>query len=153
MGKDRLAAVAGAYARFPGQTCLVVDAGTCITYDWLNAEAAYLGGNIAPGIRMRLQAMHAFTDRLPAVEMRTEPNQIGQSTAAALRNGAQWGAVLEIDGYRAWSEAQFGPTKLVLTGGDADFLANKLKSEIFVNHHLVLIGLNQILEYNVKRLE
>lgn len=97
--------------------------------------------------------MHAFTDRLPAVEMQAESHQIGRSTAAALRNGAQVGAVLEVEGYRACSEAQFGPTRLVLTGGDADFLANKLKSEIFVNHHLVLTGLNQILEYNVKRLE
>jgi type III pantothenate kinase len=153
LGKDRLAAVVGAYALFPRQHCLVVDAGTCITYDWLSAEGIYLGGNIAPGLSMRLQAMHRFTARLPEVAPGHSAGRIGQTTEMAMRNGAQEGISLEIEGYQHWSAAKFGRIKTILTGGDAIFLANRLKSEIFVNHHLVLLGLNKILEYNVKRLE
>lgn len=153
LGKDRLAAVVGAYALFPGQHCLIVDAGTCITYDWLTKAGAYLGGNIAPGLSMRLQAMHRFTARLPEVGSREEADLIGRSTETAMRNGAQEGIRHEIEGYRQWSVAHLGAIRVLLTGGDAVFLANKLKSEIFVNQHLVLLGLNKILEYNVKRLE
>lgn len=152
LGKDRLAAVVGAYGLFPGQHCLVVDAGTCITYDWLTADGAYLGGNIAPGLSMRLKAMNHFTARLPKVDRGAAVQTIGRTTEEAMRNGAQEGILLEIEGYRQWSSANLGRIKVLLTGGDADFLANKFKSEIFVNHHLVLVGLNKILEYNVKRL-
>ncbi|NRA48096.1 MAG: type III pantothenate kinase [Phaeodactylibacter sp.] len=153
LGKDRLAAVAGAYALFPGRDCMIVDAGTCITFDWLTADGAYLGGNIAPGLNMRLEAMHKFTARLPLVTPDVEQERIGVTTISAMRNGAQEGMQLEIEGYRQWSIAKFGSIQVLLTGGDADFFANKLKSEIFVNQNLVLLGLNKILEYNVKSLE
>jgi type III pantothenate kinase len=153
LGKDRLAAVCGAYALFPAQACLVVDAGTCITYDWLDAAGTYQGGNIAPGLDMRLRAMHAFTARLPKVAVGALPHWIGKSTETALRNGAQLGALMELEGYLQKSEAEFGSLVPLITGGDANFLAKHTKRKIFVNHHLVLIGLNQILDYNVKRLE
>lgn len=153
LGKDRLAAVAGAYALFPGQPCLVVDAGTCITYDLLSSEGVYLGGNIAPGIAMRLKAMHTFTARLPLVETGPLDNWVGDSTETALRNGAQLGVLLEAEGYIRYGHSRFGALRAIFTGGDADFFAKSLKSEIFVNHNLVLIGLDQILNYNVKRLE
>ncbi|MCB0558635.1 MAG: type III pantothenate kinase [Lewinellaceae bacterium] len=153
LGKDRLAAVVGAYALFPGQSCLVVDAGTCITYDLLSSEGAYLGGNIAPGMAMRLKAMHTFTARLPLVEQGPLENWVGDSTESALRNGGQLGALLEAEGYLAYCRSRFGPLQAIFTGGDADFFVKNLKSEIFVNHNLVLIGLDQILNYNVKRLE
>ena len=153
LGKDRLAAVVGAYSLFPGQACLVVDAGTCITYDLLSSEGAYLGGNIAPGIAMRLKAMHAFTARLPLVEQGPMGNWVGDSTETALRNGGQLGALLEAEGYLSYCRSRFGALRAIFTGGDADFFVKNLKSEIFVNHNLVLIGLDQILNYNVKRLE
>ena len=153
LGKDRLAAVVGAYALFPGQACLVVDAGTCITYDLLNGEGVYLGGNISPGIGMRLKAMHAFTARLPLVAPGPLENWVGDSTETALRNGGQLGALLETEGYLSYCRSRFGALRAIFTGGDADFFVKNLKSEIFVNHNLVLIGLDQILNYNVKRLE
>lgn len=148
LGRDRLAAVAGAQHLFPGQTCLVVDAGTCITYDLLTADGVHLGGNIAPGIRMRLQAMHTFTARLPEIEAGAWSDLVGKSTETALRNGAQWGVRFELEGYiREW-EARFPHLRVIVTGGDALFFEKILKREIFVNSHLVLIGLNQILKYN-----
>lgn len=154
LGKDRLAAVAGAFGLFPGANCLVVDAGTCITYDLLRADGAYLGGNISPGINMRLQAMHAFTARLPLVGMGPmDAGWVGKSTETALRYGAQAGGVAEAEGFIRHFRAAFGTIKVLFTGGDADFFAKNMKSEIFVNHNLVLLGLDQILNYNVKRLE
>jgi type III pantothenate kinase len=94
LGKDRVAAVAGAQALFPGRDCLVVDCGTCIKYEWLTAAGVYEGGNIAPGLRMRIQAMHAFTARLPEVEIEMPASPIGDSTVTALQNGALRGAVM-----------------------------------------------------------
>lgn len=153
LGKDRLAAVAGVLELFPKENCLVVDAGTCITYDLLTADRHYLGGNISPGLTMRLRAMHEFTARLPLIERGTLESDLGKSTEAALRIGAEWGAVLEMEGVFEHFKKKFDRIKYVLTGGDADFFVNHLKSEIFVNQNLVLLGLNKILTYNVQLLE
>jgi type III pantothenate kinase len=147
LGQDRVAAVAGARALFPNQNCLVVDAGTCITYELLRADGTYLGGNIAPGMDMRLRAMHEFTARLPLVN-RGEPDfWIGNDTPTAIRNGAQWGTLLEVEGMLNRCEAYFSEFQPVFTGGDADFLAKNVKSKIFVHPHLVLLGLNSILRH------
>jgi len=149
LGKDRLAAVAGAQALFPDQNCLVVDAGTCITYEVLTAAGVYVGGNIAPGLRMRLQAMHTFTAKLPLAEPGETENRIGYDTRSALVNGAQEGILWEVEGYANHCRKQYGAVQILLTGGDADFLSKKMKSEIFVDQNLVLRGLDQILSYNV----
>lgn len=148
LGRDRLAAVAGAYALFPKAHCLVIDAGTCITYDLLNAQGIYLGGNISPGWQMRLDAMHHFTAKLPRPAASAPAKWIGDSTESALLNGALQGLLWEIEGYIRQSTADFASINVILTGGDADFFAKKLKSKIFVNQNLVLWGLNKILNYN-----
>lgn len=153
LGQDRLAAVAGAFQLYPNENCLVIDAGTCITYDLLDRCGAFLGGNIAPGIGLRLRAMHDFTAGLPLISAGETESWIGNTTASAMRNGAQLGAVMEMDGFIERCQTEMETINVILTGGDADFFAKKLKSEIFVNHHLVLLGLNKILTYNVKRLE
>lgn len=149
LGKDRLAAVAGAQALYPRQNCLVADAGTCITYEVLTADGHYVGGNIAPGLRMRLQAMHTFTAKLPLVEPGETENRIGYDTQSAMINGVQEGIFFELEGYATYCRQQYGAVQVLLTGGDADFLSKKLKSEIFVDQNLVLRGLDQILSYNV----
>ena len=149
LGKDRLAAVAGARALYPGRNCLVVDAGTCITADLLTADGRYLGGNISPGIRMRLRSMHEGTARLPLVATGHWSGAPGQTTEAALRAGGQGGAALEIEGLiRRW-EVPYAQLHCLLTGGDAPLLADMIKSRIFVHPNLVLYGLDQILSYNV----
>lgn len=149
LGKDRLAAVAGARALYPGRNCLVVDAGTCITADLLTADGRYVGGNISPGIRMRLRAMHEGTARLPLVATGHWDGSPGQTTEAALRAGGQGGAALEIEGLIRHWEAQYAQLHCLLTGGDAPLLADMIKSRIFVHPNLVLYGLDQILSYNV----
>lgn len=154
LGKDRLAAVVGAFAFYPQQMCLIIDAGTCLTYEFLTAEAIYLGGNIAPGVRMRAQAMHEFTAKLPFVDLsKSVKHPIGNSTEEALRNGASWGTILETEGVINWCKNEFGAIKVILTGGDANFFNKNLKTETVVHHNLVLYGLNKILNYNVKFFE
>jgi len=150
LGKDRIAAVVGAFALFPGENCLVVDAGSCITYEWLTADGIYLGGNIAPGLRMRLRAMHEFTARLPEVTLHTVHNWIGDSTQSAMNNGVTVGTTLEIEGYRRHWEKEWGQLRVILTGGDADFLTQTMQTEVANEPNLVFIGLNKILNHNVE---
>ncbi|MEN0004384.1 MAG: type III pantothenate kinase [Bacteroidota bacterium] len=150
LGKDRLAAVVGAAKLYPNEYCLVIDAGTCITYDFLEAGIHYQGGNIAPGLHMRFQAMQHFTKRLPLVEPEPQEDAIGKTTKSALQNGVVKGILHEIEGYVAYCQEQYGKIRVILTGGDADFLAKQLKRKIFVHHNLVLEGLCKILDYNVK---
>ena len=153
LGKDRLAAICGAQALFPGTNCLVVDAGTCITIDVLDARGVFRGGNISPGLQMRLRAMHEFTARLPRPARLWPADWLGHSTEHALQNGALQGALLELQGYIGACRARFGHLNVLLTGGDSLFLAKKWKSQIFVNQNLVLYGLNKILSHNVERSE
>ncbi|MEL7220403.1 MAG: type III pantothenate kinase [Bacteroidota bacterium] len=151
LGKDRLAAVVGAQELYPATHCLVVDAGTCMTLDVLRADATYLGGNISPGIQMRLQAMHQQTFRLPLVATEKAPaTNWGTTTVTALQNGGILGAVLEIEALAQRLRSNWPDLKIVLTGGDANLLAKRIEYEIFVHSNLVLSGLNKILAYNVQ---
>ncbi|MCB0639057.1 MAG: type III pantothenate kinase [Lewinella sp.] len=152
LGKDRLAAVVGAWHLYPGEDCLVVDAGTCITFDLLTADGVFRGGNIAPGVRMRLRAMHEYTVRLPLVEPLATGKLLGEQTTEALQNGGPLGAALELEGLYMRLRENYPHLRVLLTGGDAPLLANLLKTKIFVHENLVLQGLNQILEYNVEQL-
>lgn len=160
LGKDRLAAVAGAQTLFPGANCVVIDCGTCIKYEWLTADGVYHGGNIAPGARMRLKAMHHFTARLPEAPMEwPEDAIVGYSTASALQIGALYGAVLEMEGFvRAFRQsAAAATTQVILTGGDAPFFMPRLQALLHTPHEtaaplrlteetdLTLYGLNHIL--------
>jgi type III pantothenate kinase len=152
LGKDRIAAVAGAQALFPNQDCLIVDCGTCIKYERLTADGTYLGGNIAPGANMRIKAMHHFTARLPEVPMEIPPNATGSSTKTALQNGALLGALLEIEGFARLFAQKAGPLRVILTGGDADFFSPHLHvAGLTLEPHLTLIGLNNILTYNIQQ--
>ena len=149
LGKDRLAAVAGAHALFPGDNCLVVDCGTCIKYDMLTADGIYLGGNIAPGAQMRIKAMHHFTAKLPEVPMQMPDDVIGYSTETALQNGALRGASLEIAGFVKLFEEKYTSLRVVLTGGDAIFFKPFLTFSIdSIVPDLTLHGLNSILIFN-----
>lgn len=149
LGKDRLAAVAGVQALWPGRNALVVDCGTCIKYDVLTERGEYLGGNIAPGVQMRSKAMHEFTARLPEVGLEMPSDFVGNSTQTALQNGAFRGAVLEVMGFVGLFQQRFADLQVFLTGGDALFLQPYL-SIPHVRHEpdLTLHGLNHILIFN-----
>jgi len=151
LGKDRLAGVAGAQALYPDRNCLVVDCGTCIKYDLITSDGRYHGGNIAPGVMMRIRAMHHFTARLPEVPMEMPENTIGDSTQTALQNGAIRGAVLEIEGFTRLFQQQVAPLQVLLTGGDAAFLQGFLSihhPDLICQPELTLFGLNHILRHH-----
>lgn len=149
LGSDRIAGVCGAKQEFPAHNCLVIDTGTCIKYDFLDSGGRYHGGGISPGLRMRFEAMHHFTARLPLVETTDNPPLIGKSTVASMQSGAINGALAEIEGIIARYEHEFEGLKVILTGGDSAFFENNLKRPIFALPNLVLSGLNSILIHNV----
>jgi len=151
LGVDRIAGICGAQQLYPATNCLVIDAGTCITYDFLDSEGRYLGGSISPGLKMRFEAMHTFTARLPLVHATENPPLTGNSTETCMQSGAIHGLTEEIDGIiRRYSE-NFSGLKVILCGGDTAFFENRLKAAIFAVPELVLSGLNSILLYNVSR--
>jgi type III pantothenate kinase len=149
LGYDRIAAAVGAYTIYPGKTVLVIDAGTAITYDIVTAKGEYLGGNISPGLGIRFKSLNKFTNRLPLLERPDEtPALLGTSTREAIEAGIVNGILFEIDGFIAALHQKHLKLQVVLTGGDAKYFEGKLKSSIFVNLNLNLIGLNRILEHN-----
>ena len=150
LGKDRLAAVVGAAFLQPDTDILVIDAGTAVTYDFIDASGVYHGGNIAPGVEMRLKALHTFTQKLPLVKIDTNVDFLGKDTQSAIQAGVLYGVVLEIDGYIERLMLKYPKLSVFLTGGSAVLFDNKLKSRIFADKNLVLTGLNRILQHNVK---
>jgi type III pantothenate kinase len=150
LGKDRIAAIAGAYKLYPGKNVLVIDAGTAIKYELKNSKEEYLGGNISPGLDMRFKALNQFTARLPLVRAEENFSLIGESTIEAIINGVQNGLIFEIQGYIEKLEKIYPELIIIGTGGNAQFFDNLPKKTIFVVSNLTLIGLNTILEYNVQ---
>lgn len=148
LGADRIAGIAGARALKPEGELLVIDSGTCITYDFLDGENHYLGGNIAPGLRLRLQAMHEHTALLPLIDGEGEAPELGYDTATALRSGVVWGMKYEIEGYIRRFRRKYPHVSVFLTGGDVKKLGISTKYRIFADDFLVPRGLNQILDYN-----
>jgi type III pantothenate kinase len=151
LGLDRLAAAIGAREIFPDRDLLVIDAGTAITFDLIEREGTFLGGNISPGLKTRFRALHEFTQKLPLAEETDQQILIGQSTEEAIRAGVVNGMVFEIDGMIDELKKKYPEIQPVLTGGDARFFERRLKSHIFVKFEITLIGLNRILEYNVEK--
>ncbi|MEI8086383.1 MAG: type III pantothenate kinase [Paludibacter sp.] len=151
LGNDRLAAVVGAAYLKPNNDVLVIDAGTAITYDFIDANGVYWGGNIAAGINLRLQSLHEFTKKLPLVEITIESPLIGNNTKTALISGALHGIVFEMDGYITSLKTKYPQLSTFLTGGSTFYFDTKLKNAIFAEKNLVLIGLNRILQYNVQK--
>lgn len=148
LGKDRLAAVAGAAHLYPGMNVLVIDAGTAITYDLINDRKQYLGGNISPGMGMRYKALHQFTGRLPLVEHNNFPKLFGQTTEEAIQAGVQHGVIFEVDNAINAFKEFYNNLYVIITGGDTKLFDKKLKNSFFVNYNLIAIGLNRILEHN-----
>ncbi len=149
LGKDRLAAVVGAQFLFPEENILIIDAGTAITYDLLLNGIDYIGGDISPGINMRIKALNQFTSRLPLVNKSNDICFPGKNTIEAISSGTYNGMIFEIEGYRTVCNNKYGSVKTIITGGDALFFEKNLKKPIFADQNLVLKGLNRIMEYNV----
>lgn len=148
LGSDRLANACAARVLHPGKSCLVIDLGTCLKFDFVDHQGVYRGGSIAPGLGMRYRALHEFTARLPRLEpIRDEVGLVGTTTETSIASGVQNGMLSEIEGFvSAYREIE--PEIIVLvTGGDAGFFIKRFKSSIFAVPALTLIGLHAILEH------
>ena len=148
LGTDRLAAVVFGKKLFPENHVLVIQTGSCITYDFLTPSNQYIGGAISPGMEMRFRAMHTFTAKLPLVK-KTEINYLtGKSTEESVLSGVINGCIAELDGIIDRYKEKYPDLKVVAGGGDIFFFDKKLKNRIFATENLVLRGLNEILKYN-----
>jgi type III pantothenate kinase len=150
LGKDRLAAVVGANYLYPDTDLMVIDAGTAITYDIIDHNGQYLGGNISPGISMRYKALHQFTDRLPLLDIKENVPDYGRNTNDAIRAGVQKGIIFEVDRVIEHFKRSFPDLKVLFTGGDAHFFENKLENKVEEVPNLVMIGLHRILCVNME---
>ncbi|WP_339662714.1 type III pantothenate kinase [uncultured Polaribacter sp.] len=148
LGVDRIALVCGAVKKFPEKNILVIDAGTCITYDFVNDKSEYFGGAISPGIEMRYKALNTFTSKLPFLEKNYPEDFIGKNTRESMNSGVVNGVLQEIEGVINQYKNKFIHLTVVLTGGDTNFLSKQLKSSIFAHQNFLLEGLNEILIFN-----
>ena len=148
LGNDRKALAAAATKEYPGQNVLVIDSGTCITYDFKDAQDRYQGGGISPGLQMRFKALNHFTAKLPLVAPGEKTELVGDSTENSIRSGVIFGALKEIEGVVAEYSGRYPDLRTIITGGDAHFLSVNLKNSIFANSNFLLEGLNYILEFN-----
>lgn len=147
LGRDRLAVCVGANYLMPDSNLLVVDIGTAMTFDVVNSKNQYVGGNISLGLDMRLKALNHFTKKLPLVEVKDNVKLVGTNTEDAIFSGVVNGMIGEIDGFIREIMLIFPNISVFLTGGASFFFERKLKSSIFANQNLLLIGLNRILNY------
>jgi len=151
LGVDRIALAAAAVSQFPHKNVLVVDAGSCITFDFVTAKKEYLGGAISPGIQMRFHSLNHFTANLPLLVKEEAPSFIGFSTKESINSGVVNGVLQEIEGVISQYKNKYLDLTVVLTGGDTNFLSKQLKSSIFANQNLLLQGLNYLLNFNTDK--
>ena len=146
LGMDRLAAVCGANTLYRKKNVLVVNAGTCVTIDFVDTKNTYFGGSISPGLDMRYKALHTFTAKLPLIASDMKFKKlIGANTEECIKSGVQMGIASEIDGMIKEYQSKYKDLTIILTGGSMPWLLKSLKIEIKAEPFLVLTGLNVIL--------
>jgi len=146
LGTDRFAVAAGSQLYAKGSDVLVIQVGTCITYEFIDKNSVYYGGAISPGAFMRFESMHRFTGKLPLVEYREISNITGKNTEESILSGVLFGIVSEIDGNIEKYKKTYPDLRIIMTGGGAKYFDKLLKNEIFAVPNLVIIGLNYLLE-------
>ncbi|MCP4550655.1 MAG: type III pantothenate kinase [Bacteroidetes bacterium] len=148
LGNDRLAAVVAGASLYPNQNVLVIDAGSCITFDFVNRKNEYIGGSISPGIQIRFKAMNSFTQNLPLIEYKKVDYLIGSTTEESILSGVLNGVLNEIDGIITSYKGNYENLTIILGGGDYIYFDKRLKNNIFAIPNIVLLGLNVILDFN-----
>lgn len=151
LGVDRMALVSAAAHQYPQKNTLVIDAGTCITYDFKNDKNEYLGGAISPGLQMRYTSLNSLTAKLPLLNVELPKSFIGSSTSQSIHSGVVNGVLQELSGVIDQYKEQFQHLTVILTGGDGNFFAKCFKNGIFANSNFLLEGLNSILGHNTYR--
>jgi len=149
IGEDRLGLVNSAFINFPKKDVLIIDLGTCITYDLITKNRHYLGGAISPGFNIRYMSLDKYTSKLPLIINDKFPKQIiGDNTENSIISGVCYGIYSEIEGFIKMMSLKYPNLTIILTGGDAKLLPKTIKSTIFANQYFLAEGLNGLLEYN-----
>ena len=146
---DRLAGIVGSYSLFPNKDILLIDTGTCITYDYY-IKGEYIGGRISPGLKMRYDALHSFTNKLPHISLNSEHYNFGNDTVTSIISGVQVGTIDEMDSAIDFFKRKNNKSIVILCGGDYNFFDKNLKNSIFADPFIVNKGLNKIIEFNEK---
>ena len=151
LGQDRLASAVGANFLCPNENLLIIDSGSAITYDFVSSENVYMGGNIAPGMKMRFVALKNQTKKLPLVELGEKQliPLFGKNTNDAILAGVVRGVKYEVEGYMNTLQKRVGRYTTFLTGGNASYISANVRLPMRFEKNLVLVGLNRILEYNM----
>jgi len=149
LGVDRIALVSASIREYSKRNVLIIDAGSCITFDFVNDKNEYLGGAISPGIKMRYKSLHNLTANLPLLDKEIPNSILGNTTDSSIHSGVIYGVLKEIDGVIYEYKEKYSDLTVILTGGDANFLSKQLKSSIFANSNFLLEGLNFILQFNL----
>lgn len=150
LGKDRIAAAVGIHTLAPQQNALSIDIGTAIKFDFINDKSEYLGGSISPGLSLRFKSLHNFTAKLPLVSHNNIHDLIGNDTETSILSGVINGAIAEVNGLINEYKERFSDIKIFLSGGESIYFEKYIKCNIFANSNIVLIGLNEILNFNEK---
>ena len=150
LGVDRIAGAVAANALYPDNNVLVIETGTCITYDLVDELGIYQGGSISPGIGLRFHALHNFTSKLPLVEPEPDTALIGTTTESSIRSGVINGIKAEVEGIILQYEGIYKNLTVIISGGNLNYFDKNLKNNIFAVPNIVLSGLNIILEFNDK---
>ncbi len=150
IGSDRLGLVAGAILKNPESNTLIIDAGTCVTYDFIDQNNIYHGGAISPGLKLRFKSLNDYTEKLPLLQPdETTISLIGNDTFTSIQSGVIYGLANEIDGFIVKYNLNFTNLTVYLTGGDEKLLDRYIKNKIFVSSKFLLLeGLNFILNLN-----
>ena len=148
LGQDRLALVSAAAFNFPNENVLIVDVGSCITYDFKNSKNEYLGGSITPGIEFRYRSLNDYTNKLPLLKPQKTLNYLGVSTESSMHVGVIQGLTFEIDGFINAYREKYQELTVILTGGGAQYLVESIKNDIFAHSNFLLEGLNYLLQNN-----
>jgi type III pantothenate kinase len=150
LGSDRLAGAVGGNSLFKGKNILVIDAGTCVKYNFVTAQNEYIGGAISPGLQMRFKAIHTFTSRLPLLKIDENFDKlVGTTSDESILSGIQQGIIAEVQGFIELYKKNYPDISIIITGGDVNFFEKRLKKPIFADSFLILKGLNVILEFNL----
>lgn len=149
LGNDRIALVAGTIINNGiTKNTLIIDAGTCITYDFIDKDLNYYGGAISPGLRLRYESLHNYTANLPLLTQKENANLIGNTTADSIHSGIINGLQLEIKGFIKQYKKQNKDLNVFITGGDATVLSTRLKNRFFATPFLMLQGIYNLYTYN-----
>ena len=148
LGSDRIALITSSVIEYPKENILIIDLGTCITYDILTNNAIHLGGSISPGYLMRYKALNKFSGKLPLLEPQMVFNVIGENTEQAIHSGVTNGVISEVKETVNYYKKEYKFLKIILSGGDAQKLSKTLKNTIFANENFLAKGLNFILSNN-----